>query len=182
MIVAKTVLTFILSINLASAGCLAEYIQSINPKAPAHRIEAAVLQAVKPISAEHPYRVHPYVIMAIIKNESHFKPDVGKNYVGAHGLMQIKRRWHEQSLVKAMMYTDSLDLDNIETNVMTGTEAYRNMIREAKGNRALAVAYYSQNRNQRDVLGASKGYRLRMERTISDLMRVCGGPMPPRYV
>jgi soluble lytic murein transglycosylase-like protein len=167
-----TIIAASLSVN-ASASCISDYIQRINPRISretAVGVEHAVRYAAYPLDRAHPYYVHPYILLAIARNESSFNPAVGINRVGAHGLMQIIPKWHGRNVAKAVMRSNSDNLDQIAPNVYTGAEAFREMITRARGDRARAVQYYAGY----PTLAASSEYRRKMLRTIRELQAACG--------
>lgn len=155
-------------------GCLQSYVKRVNPRVPdkvAQDIELAVRYAAYPIDRRHHYYVHPYVLMAIIKNESAYRHNVGVNYAGAHGLMQVIPKWHQANIAKAVMMSDSSDVTyDIATNVYTGAEAFRSMITRAKGDRNKAIQFYGGY----PTLQASLPYRNKLIKTIKELQLVCG--------
>lgn len=85
--------------------------------------------------------VSPYLVLAIIEQESSFRPHVASSY-GAVGLMQVVPRWHSDKLPYADPVTA---LKDPETNVAVGTRIIAEYLRQKKGDVKLALQKYSGN-------------------------------------
>ena len=85
----------------------------------------------------------PYLIFAIIKNESNFKHNI-ESHVGATGLMQLMESTAtemaneigENIETKEMLY-------NPETNIKIGTKYFAYLLKHYNGNQNLAIAAYN---------------------------------------
>ncbi|NDA60650.1 MAG: lytic transglycosylase domain-containing protein [Chitinophagia bacterium] len=154
-------------------SCMASYIQASNPRIThqtALNIANAARYAAYSFDRDRPHYVHPYVLLAIAKNESSFNPGVGRNKYGAHGLMQVVPRYHQTNITKAVFRTDSDSLDDLSTNMVAGAEAFREMITRARGSRTKAVQLYAGFNTQAEA----RPYLNKMLTTIKQLSRACG--------
>ena len=87
--------------------------------------------------------INPYLIFAIIKNESNFKQSID-SHMGAIGLMQLMESTAkemaneigEEVVVKEALY-------NPETNIKIGTKYFAYLKKHYKGNESLAIAAYN---------------------------------------
>ncbi len=102
--------------------------------------EAAVRKFVDLAWAEAAKRekLNPELIIAIIKKESGFRPQVQSPY-GAQGLMQVVRRWHGEKL------RPSESLFDPEVNIRVGADVLEEYLALAKGDLDVALRKYSGN-------------------------------------
>ena len=80
----------------------------------------------------------PELLIAIIKKESAFRPQVQSSY-GAQGLMQVVRRWHRDKL------HPSESLFDPEVNIRVGADVLEEYLALAGGNLDTALRKYSGN-------------------------------------
>ena len=80
----------------------------------------------------------PELLIAIIKKESSFRPQVQSPY-GAQGLMQVVRRWHRDKL------HPSESLFDPEVNIRVGADVLEEYLELAGGNLNTALRKYSGN-------------------------------------
>ena len=80
----------------------------------------------------------PELIIAIIKRESAFRPQVQSSY-GAQGLTQVVRRWHHDKL------RPSESLFDPEVNIRVGADVLEEYLELAKGDLNTALRKYSGN-------------------------------------
>jgi len=89
------------------------------------------------------FNVDPYLVCAIIKNESNFNPEA-KSKKNAIGLMQITEKTAEWIAKKINLpYFKKEDLYNPDTNIMLGTWYLAYLIKYCDGNIKYAVAAYN---------------------------------------
>lgn len=89
------------------------------------------------------FNVDPYLVCAIIKNESNFNPEA-KSKKNAIGLMQITEKTAEWIAKKINLpYFKKEDLYNPDTNIMLGTWYLAYLIKYFDGNIKYAVAAYN---------------------------------------
>ena len=89
------------------------------------------------------YGVDKFLILAIIKNESNFKPNID-SHMGAIGLMQlmestameISNEIHDEEIIKEELYDP-------EMNIKIGTKYFSYLVKHYNGNEALALAAYN---------------------------------------
>lgn len=93
------------------------------------------------------YSIDPFLIMAVMRQESRFKPNVRNRY-GATGLMQIVPRFHRDKLRGRSPF-------NIDTNIEVGTQILADCLDDNKGRIHPALKCYSGNaRNYAALLKA----------------------------
>ncbi len=85
----------------------------------------------------------PYLILALIKEESHFNPNI-RSAVGATGLMQIMPS--TASMVSGRAYSIN-SLTDINLNIDLGTRYFANLMGEFSNNEPLCVLSYNSGPN-----------------------------------
>lgn len=88
-------------------------------------------------------QLNPYLILSLIKEESHFNPDI-RSDVGATGLMQIMPSTAE--MVAGERHTVS-ELTNEELNIKLGTKYFEYLMDEFSNNEPLCVLSYNSGPN-----------------------------------
>lgn len=89
------------------------------------------------------YEVNPYLVLAVIRSESKFRPDLVSKK-GAIGLMQLMPNtadWIQSHGKLDMLY--SADLEHPDTNIHLGTWYLAYLLQMFKGNEVLALAAYN---------------------------------------
>ncbi|AIG25268.1 lytic transglycosylase domain-containing protein [Brevibacillus laterosporus] len=89
------------------------------------------------------YEVNPYLVLAVIRSESKFKPDLVSKK-GAVGLMQLMpntAEWIQSQGKLEMLYP--ADLEHPATNINLGTWYLAYLLQMFKGNEVLALAAYN---------------------------------------
>lgn len=114
------------------------------------RVQDIIMKAIYPINYQEyiekyskENNVDPYMIYAIVKVESNFKPDVKSNS-NAIGLMQLLEE-------TAIEMSNSIDNQNItgedlyepETNIKLGVSYYAYLLKHYDGNHILALTAYN---------------------------------------
>jgi soluble lytic murein transglycosylase-like protein len=117
--------------------------------------------------------VDPYLIMALILQESYFNPNA-KSVVGATGLMQLMPATGKELAQK--LHT-SARLENPETNVKLGTYHFRHLVDLFDGHTQLAVASY--NAGQGNVL---KWRRAAPSKPMDEFLEAIPFPETRNYV
>jgi soluble lytic murein transglycosylase-like protein len=113
---------------------------AVPPAEAAHIVDAVFTNAQR-------YSVDPFLIMAVMRQESRFKPNVRNRY-GATGLMQIVPRFHRDKLKGRSPF-------NIDTNIQVGTQILADCLDDYKGKIHPALRCYSGNaRNYAALLKA----------------------------
>ena len=95
----------------------------------------------------HSQQVDPVLLIAMMKQESGFRPTAKSNH-GALGLMQVMPRWHRDKLRGRNPYS-------IETSIEVGTIVIRDCLTKHNNNKAKALSCYS---------GGSKNYATLVQR------------------
>lgn len=122
------------------------------------RQEAAVRQYVDLAWAEADKReqLAPELLIAIIQEESAFRPQVQSPY-GAQGLMQVVRRWHRDKLHPAESLFDP------EVNIRVGADVLEEYLQRAGGDLDRALRKYS---------GNARGYVQNIKKETRALARI----------
>src|SRR5690606_20687746 len=100
--------------------------------------------------------LNPELLIAIIKRESAFRPQVQSSY-GAQGLMQVVRRWHRDKL------RPSESLFDPEVNIRVGADVLEEYLELANGDLNTALRKYS---------GNARNYANTIKKESSNLARV----------
>ena len=87
--------------------------------------------------------MNPYLILALIKEESHFDPNIRSN-VGATGLMQIMPTTAE--MISGKTYTIE-QLQDEDLNISLGTSYFKYLMNEFLDNEPLCVLSYNSGPN-----------------------------------
>lgn len=87
------------------------------------------------------YKLDKYLVMAVIKAESNYKPDAHSGV--ARGLMQITAGTAEWLVEKMGLEFSSEDIENPEINIAMGCRYLRYLLDMYEGDTQLAVAAYN---------------------------------------
>ncbi len=94
------------------------------------------------INASSKFKVNPYLIAALIINESTVNAKaVSKG--GDYGLMQVRYKVHSKTLKQKYGVKSARGLFDPRINILYGTEILSDCVKRAKGNMARGVLYYS---------------------------------------
>ncbi len=93
------------------------------------------------IAAAHREKISPYLVAAVIRVESRFRPDVVSPR-GAVGLMQLMPSSANWIAAKSH-YPQSLDLNDPRVSIQLGTWYLRYLLSAYRGNTVLALAAYN---------------------------------------
>lgn len=88
------------------------------------------------------YNIDPYLVFAIIKAESSFKPEA-KSGANAYGLMQLVEPTAKEVCKELDVAYSQEILYNPEVNIKLGTKYFANLLKLYNGNINLAIAAYN---------------------------------------
>lgn len=87
--------------------------------------------------------LNPYLILSLIKEESHFNPSI-QSYVGASGLMQIMPSTASMLSLRKYSYSDLIDE---ELNISLGTKYFKYLMDIFSNNEMLCILGYNSGPN-----------------------------------
>lgn len=90
-------------------------------------------------------KLHPYLVAAVIRNESRFRPDATSSQ-GARGLMQVMPETGAWAAKQMGITFQANQLYQAEYNIRIGTWYLANLRREFGGDIVLALAAYNAGR------------------------------------